>query len=85
MRTIQSMLNPSNPRGKFQTQEGDLKLYDKDGKELTKEQLEARRKAPPAPPRISWGSIQRIDARKTHERHGQIKWAILGLGAGFGP
>ena len=43
------------------------------------------RKAPPAPERIAWGSIVRIDLRKTHERRGQITWMILGLSAGFIP
>jgi hypothetical protein len=47
--------------------------------------LTTRRKAPPAPERIAWGSIERIDLRKSHERRGQITWMILGLSAGFIP
>jgi hypothetical protein len=42
-------------------------------------------KSPPAPERIAWGSIPRIDLKKTHETRGKITGTLLGMCAGFIP
>jgi hypothetical protein len=42
-------------------------------------------KSPPAPERIAWGSIARIDLKKTHETRGKITGTLLGMFAGFIP
>jgi hypothetical protein len=44
-----------------------------------------RRNAPPAPERITWDSIVRIDLRKSHETRGKIMGTLLGTIAGFLP
>jgi hypothetical protein len=43
------------------------------------------RKSPPAPDRIPWSAIARIDQEHSHQTRGQITWAILGMSAGFIP
>jgi hypothetical protein len=47
--------------------------------------LTAAHKTPPAPERIAWGSIVRIDLKKTHETRGKITGTLLGMCAGFIP
>jgi hypothetical protein len=47
--------------------------------------LETARKSPPAPDRIAWQSIARIDVLKNRKTRGQIRGLLLGVCAGFIP
>ncbi len=47
--------------------------------------LTSARKSPPAPERLAWSSVARIDVMKSHALRGRITWALLGLTAGFIP
>jgi len=42
-------------------------------------------KAPPAPKRIGWGSIVRIDMKKPHRTRGQLNGLLIGMGSGLIP
>lgn len=42
-------------------------------------------KAPPAPQRIGWGSIVRIDTKKPHRTRGQLNGLLIGMGSGLIP
>jgi len=47
--------------------------------------LTSARKSAPAPERIAWSSIARIDVMKSHALRGRITFGLLGLCAGFIP
>jgi hypothetical protein len=47
--------------------------------------VKARHNTPPAPDRIDWGSIARIDRLESHKTRGHVRGVLLGLCAGFIP
>ena len=47
--------------------------------------LRTRRSAPPAPERIAWSSIARVDLRRAPNLGRRITWGIVGMSAGFIP